>query len=326
MAHHARIRAPGLWLTGTALDPSELEAFDLSQFRSIDGDVGGSWAPSSGIVIGGSGLSVTTTLLTSGTFEVAAGTFQMDVGSLAAIDADEWNFTGAIVAFDNTSTSFGATCDPQVLSGCAWTWQSGSTLTCAAGSTVALSGTISIAGVATFASTSDPIVQSGCAWTWQSGSTLTCSSGSTVSISGTCALAGATTLSNTLTKSGNDARVIERFTTLTANADNNVGITQDVWSYSQSTTTTRTITCLQTTGTAPTNGECIDLRIQMSTATSTVLNIRNETGATLICELTCAAGLGWAFITLIYLAGSWVVRRIAVLNDVTVTGVGAAFF
>lgn len=59
MAHNALIRPGGVWNTLSAVTKLEWETFDLRQFQSINGDLGGTWAPSSQIIIGGSGLRVT---------------------------------------------------------------------------------------------------------------------------------------------------------------------------------------------------------------------------------------------------------------------------
>lgn len=59
MAHFPYVRAPGTWLTGTAIDPAELEAINLYIFKAANFDDGGTWAPSTVVTIGGSGLTVT---------------------------------------------------------------------------------------------------------------------------------------------------------------------------------------------------------------------------------------------------------------------------
>ena len=61
MAHNSRIRPMGLWLLSSVIDPAEMEAFDAAQYASVNGDAGGTWAPSSSaITIGGIfGLRVT---------------------------------------------------------------------------------------------------------------------------------------------------------------------------------------------------------------------------------------------------------------------------
>jgi hypothetical protein len=58
MAHFTRVRTTGMW-TVSVLDPTELEKFDANQFAAINGDAGGTWAPSAVITIGGSGIALT---------------------------------------------------------------------------------------------------------------------------------------------------------------------------------------------------------------------------------------------------------------------------
>ncbi len=56
MAHNARIRTFGFWTDTTPVTAAEYEAFDQAQFEAINGDLGGTWAPSAPIIIGGSGI------------------------------------------------------------------------------------------------------------------------------------------------------------------------------------------------------------------------------------------------------------------------------
>lgn len=59
MAHNTRIRSAGLWILDSTIEPEELELLDQAQYEAINGDDGGTWAPSAVITIGGSGLTVT---------------------------------------------------------------------------------------------------------------------------------------------------------------------------------------------------------------------------------------------------------------------------
>ena len=60
MAHGTRIRPDvAAWAVGTVVDPAEFDALDEGQFVSINGDDGGTWAPSAAIIVGGSGLELT---------------------------------------------------------------------------------------------------------------------------------------------------------------------------------------------------------------------------------------------------------------------------
>lgn len=70
MAHNTRIR-PNLaaWSPGPVTG-AEFDAMDQGQFEAINGDDGGVWAPSSTIVIGGSGVQMTGTFETNGAFNL----------------------------------------------------------------------------------------------------------------------------------------------------------------------------------------------------------------------------------------------------------------
>ena len=57
MAHFSRIRA--VWNNLTQLLPSELTTLDANQAAAVNGDGGGTWAPTTPINIGGSGMQVT---------------------------------------------------------------------------------------------------------------------------------------------------------------------------------------------------------------------------------------------------------------------------
>lgn len=71
MAHNARIRAFGFWTDGSVVTPAEFEALDQAQFEEINGDLGGTWAPSSPIIIGGSGVEIGGAGLTTSTINGA---------------------------------------------------------------------------------------------------------------------------------------------------------------------------------------------------------------------------------------------------------------
>lgn len=60
MAHNAYVRPGGIFNFGIPVTHGEFTLFDQYQFKNINGDDGGTWAPSSPILIGGAGLSVGT--------------------------------------------------------------------------------------------------------------------------------------------------------------------------------------------------------------------------------------------------------------------------
>jgi hypothetical protein len=58
MGHFAYTRSPGGWIALSVLFASEMEDLDGKLFKAINGDEGGSWTPSSQIVLGGAGLKI----------------------------------------------------------------------------------------------------------------------------------------------------------------------------------------------------------------------------------------------------------------------------
>lgn len=70
MAHNTYIRGTGIladWPFGSTIQPAEFLAFDIAQFKSINGDDGGTWSPINPIIIGGGGLDLTSILVLEGT-------------------------------------------------------------------------------------------------------------------------------------------------------------------------------------------------------------------------------------------------------------------
>lgn len=89
MAHNTRIRTAGNWTTNSTVLQAEFEALDQAQFEAINGDDGGTWAPSAAIIIGGSGLQVTGDFASSGAFEHSgAGTASFQGALVEILSAD----------------------------------------------------------------------------------------------------------------------------------------------------------------------------------------------------------------------------------------------
>ena len=59
MSHNAYIRPANVWSGSKTFLTVELTALALQAYQSINGDLGGAWAPSSIITIGGSGMEIT---------------------------------------------------------------------------------------------------------------------------------------------------------------------------------------------------------------------------------------------------------------------------
>ena len=63
--HNGYIRTGHIWTVGTTVLDTEWAAFDIAQYKSINGDDGGVWLPTSVIEIGGKGLQLDVALLGS---------------------------------------------------------------------------------------------------------------------------------------------------------------------------------------------------------------------------------------------------------------------
>lgn len=77
MSHNSYIRSGGTWASGSVLSSTEMAAFDAAQFKGLNADDGGTWSPSSQIILGGAGL------------RVSAAPFQLyGAGPALAVDFD----------------------------------------------------------------------------------------------------------------------------------------------------------------------------------------------------------------------------------------------
>jgi hypothetical protein len=89
--HNAFLRGgsgSGLWIG--VVTSGEWETFDQRQFESINGDLGGTWAPAAQIIIGGLGLKTTGVFVADGTGTFnAAVTFNSNVTNRA--NSSYWN-------------------------------------------------------------------------------------------------------------------------------------------------------------------------------------------------------------------------------------------
>ncbi len=154
MAHNAYIRGGGVWNLLSVLLSSEMATFDLRQYQSINGDLGGTWTPSSVLIIGGAnGLRVTGPLvaldaditITSGRALTvnSGGTISAQAGSVSTF-AGTWNLSGAGHVQNGGTLTVDNGGAVSVASGGATTWTSGSTLTTNTGSTANINGAVNI--------------------------------------------------------------------------------------------------------------------------------------------------------------------------------------
>jgi len=178
MAHSSYIRGSlGAWGIASALTPAELWAFDQAQYKAINGDDGGTWAPSAAITIGGSGLALsganhsvsgTLTVSSGGFLTVASGADLSVAGDLAV------NAGGSMVV--NTGATldiFGAV---DIESGSVVEWKSGSESEFESGSEAIWES----GSNAKWESGSNARWYSGSNSTWESGSNLTIENGTVV--------------------------------------------------------------------------------------------------------------------------------------------------
>ncbi len=154
MAHNAYIRGGGIWNLLSVLLSSEMATFDLRQYQSINGDLGGTWTPASVLIIGGAqGLRVTGPLvaldaditITSGRALTvnSGGTIAAQAGSVSTF-AGTWNLSGAGHVQSGGTLTVDNGGAVSVASGGATTWTSGSTLTTNTGSTANINGAVNI--------------------------------------------------------------------------------------------------------------------------------------------------------------------------------------
>jgi hypothetical protein len=112
MAHNSYVRAAGTWASLSVVTAAEMHAFDLAQFGSINGDSGGTWAPSSAIIMGGaSGLKMTGPFWSTGAHRVDnLGDFRANVtvaGTLGVTGVASFGDAGHFVG--NITTGANAT-------------------------------------------------------------------------------------------------------------------------------------------------------------------------------------------------------------------------
>jgi hypothetical protein len=251
MAHFTSVRVAAKWIVAPVTQ-AEFQAFDDAQYKSVNGDAGGSWTAAAATSFGGAGWAIrgqaTLSALASLTTELG-GMLTFGTGSTFTSAATVTLGAGRIVAW------LGAT-----------TWASGSTLTFAGGSffTTATANAWTWNGTITGAAA----VQGSAQWTFQSGAAVTQSAGSTLAIAaGTYVgdVGSTTTLNATVTNQATDFRQSGGITlsgsaaqtdwrvTAGTDANGNYGATADVWIV-PNITANRTYTVQHTAGTIPVEG------------------------------------------------------------------------
>ncbi len=238
MSHGTRSRPFGFWILGSTIDPAELEAFDASQFVAINGDAGGTWAPSTPIILGGANplnIAGPMHVLTGG------GSIVVDVGGTAIFSGSaEFGGTVAIdgptefsndVLFDDTSTVTlaGTTTVPALAA-----------FHTAISSDMVVNGTAEFHGATLFTATNaftGAVAMSGTttltgATSLDGANTVT----GPTTISGAAIISGAslgisatTTVSSPVVRAGSAATMTERLTVLGATTPQNIDTSADYW-------------------------------------------------------------------------------------------------
>jgi hypothetical protein len=189
MSNNVRVRPIGFWTFNSNVLPAEFELIDSQLTGSIAGS-GGTYAPSSLLTIGGSGMTVSGPLIASNVTSMSvAGSLNILLGSTLQLFGNQVVNSGSIVGFQGGSfltMSLGST----------FTMNAGSTANIAAATT--LSGTNTLSGATT--------------------------------ISGALTLSGATTQTAAHTKSGANAYTSLRATQInSALAVDTLSTDADVW-------------------------------------------------------------------------------------------------
>lgn len=160
MAHNSYVRAGAVWNNGSAVTSAEFNLFDVAQFKSINGDDGGTWSPAAIIILGGAGLNVTgpATIgnIVSATVP-ASGLITVQSGGIIQVNA-----SGSVVV--NGTLTLSTTGALAALSGSSSVWNSGAVFNCTANATFNGTLTLTTTGNVLLGSSSVTRVQEGTPW------------------------------------------------------------------------------------------------------------------------------------------------------------------
>lgn len=254
MAHFDYTRPGGVWSGSVIVTTAEIEDLDSKTERAINGDEGGTWAPTDPIVIGGDGMEINGPLiaddvqqidLTAGFIEAFSGTeIRVDSGATLILSGDQNVESGGNI---------------NVKSGGEIEVRSGGLFEVLAGGIVDIFG--------------DMDIESGGSLEIKSGGGFATTAGATV------VLAADMVQSGKVTKTGSGGRTVLRSTTVT-NLNSTPDITNDVWFITINDGNTYSAT-LDVTTPAPATGEVVIVR---KIGTSGQLNISSE-GPIAICSI-----------------------------------------
>lgn len=111
MAHFNRIRSLGFWVLNSVVQPSEMEAFDANLAKAVNGDEGGTWAPSAKIIVGGQGVEITGACLIGSLLQAQAGatitggdlTVSQDATIQGTLDVDDLATVDSLAVVNDAS-------------------------------------------------------------------------------------------------------------------------------------------------------------------------------------------------------------------------------
>lgn len=199
MAHFTRVKALG-WALGEKLLHTLMNQLDTNVSKAINGDDGGTWAPTDPIILDGDGLQIDSTLVVS------------DSASISMEDASSFAVKGAsTVVVQNSATV---------------TYQNNAAHRMTAMSAMSFANnascTFTDASSCAFNSTAQLYLSGSATCTFATGTTLTCASGSTATFAGAAAVHDATKLAlrasvpiETATRSYSRARIFLQYVNTT---------------------------------------------------------------------------------------------------------------
>lgn len=300
-----RARLAGLWILGSVISPAELEHLD-DYSLAIDGDAGGTYAPTTAIVIGGSGVTLsganhhvsgTLTVDSLAVISVASGgSITVTSGGLAKILAGgeldvygtltlkNTSGPGSIVAENNTTI----------------TLASGAALTASSGSTVNLTGTTNVRGAAVIKASGGPgtyTLEATCT-EYLSGETQHLATATDVYLAGS-ASSGSHEDNRTITRqglttlSGSSARTAYRANAAAPDSDSDMTVAYDRYSLPTTQAADRVYT-VRHTGTVPTTAQRIIIsRMNPSTPSAFKAEIKREDGTVIFTFYASREGFVW---------------------------------
>jgi hypothetical protein len=152
IAGHFSILVPGGWIAGYVPSAGLWTQLDQELSQCVNGDGGGTYAPSTAIVVGGSGMQIpsgaTWSVLSGGFFHVASGgELYTDAGSSVLFSGTTQWQPGATAAFEcpinitaAATLNAGGSLTLAASSGCSVTWGTGTTAVFQGTSTLSIKG------------------------------------------------------------------------------------------------------------------------------------------------------------------------------------------